>query len=268
MTNEIIPVNDTEVVPQVNLNFEEVCKFVDPNKLGTQQELRFFFELCKMRGMNPLIKEVYWIKYNKNAAAQNVIAVDTFVARAGDHQDYQGYASGWYIQIDPKDPTSVDATEMPFGKCLGAWCSVYRVNQKPLLYRVRFDAYSTGKNRWASDPFGMIEKCAIAGAHRKAYPKSFAQFYTEEELDSGNIKVINPNKGEQNGTEEKQLDRGGQSSEGSSIEGEKSKAPRPNFSRNKTQRRTSQKAKPELQSAADSKRGEKDQGQRTESPAA
>lgn len=229
MTNEIVQVNDAAVVPQVDLNFEEVCKFIDPNKLGTQQELRFFFELCKMRGMNPLIKEVYWIKYSKNAAAQNVIAVDTFVARAGDHQDYQGYDSGWYIQIDPKDPTSVEATQMPFGKCLGAWCSVYRVNKKPLLYRVRFDAYSTGKNRWGSDPFGMIEKCAVAGAHRKAYPKSFAQFYTEEELDSGNIKVINPNKGD--GDEEgKQLDGGEQSSEGGSIEAAKSNAPRPNFS--------------------------------------
>jgi len=254
MTNEIIEVNDAAVVPQVDLNFEEVCKFVDPNKLGTQQELRFFFELCKMRGMNPLIKEVYWIKYSKSAAAQNVIAVDTFVARAGDHQDYQGYASGWYIQTDPKDATSIEPTTMPFGKCLGAWCEVYRVNKKPLLYRVRFDAYSTGKNRWGSDPFGMIEKCAIAGAHRKAYPKSFAQFYTEEELDSGNIKVINPNKGD--GDEEgNQLDRGRQSSEGSSIEAAKSEAPRPNFKRRKgtSQRKGRSESKGDQSTGSDTK---------------
>lgn len=255
MTNEIVEANrdNASVTPQVDLNFEEVCKFIDPNKLGTPQELKFFFELCKMRGMNPLIKEVYWIKYNKNAVAQNVIAVDTFVARAGDHQNYQGYASGWYIQTDPKNAASVEASGMPFGKCVGAWCEVYRVNKKPLLYRVRFDAYSTGKNRWSTDPFGMIEKCAIGGAHRKAYPKSFAQFYTEEEYDSVNVKIINPDKGDKN--EEGKLDRSGQSSEGSSIEAAKSEAPRPNFSRSKTtaQRKREPKSKGDQSTGKDSK---------------
>ena len=79
--------------PQVDLNYDEVCKFIDPKKLGTPQEYKHFFELCKARKMNPLLKEVYWIKYSSNSAAQNVIGVDTFVSRATEDPNYEGYES-------------------------------------------------------------------------------------------------------------------------------------------------------------------------------
>ena len=207
--NEITPFAQKSVAnptPTLDLDFEEVCKFIDPKKLGTPQEYKHFFELCKMRGMNPLLKEVYWIKYSSNQAAANVIAVDTFVARAGDHQDYEGYESGWYIQKDPKDPNSVETTVMPYGRIVGAWCSVFRTNMKPFVSRVRIDAYSTGKSRWGTDPAGMIEKCAIAGAHRKAYPKSFAQLYSWEEMDQAReVKDVTPPKKQEAKTPSQQV---------------------------------------------------------------
>ena len=262
--------------PQVDLNYEEVCKFIDPKKLGTPQEYRHFFELCKARKMNPLLKEVYWIKYSANTAAQNVIGVDTFVSRAAEDPNYEGYESGWYIQKDPKDTTSVEPTNMPFGKIVGAWCQVFKTNKKPLLYRVRFDAYSTGKSRWVSDPFGMIEKCAIAGSHRKAYPKSFAQFYTQEEYDSGNIKNITPETGETNERQEPKSELAGskQSTPGSSIERDKANSPRPNSrgsriqgSQMSTSKKTSTKQQP-AESSSDSKSSREDKGQRTSSSGA
>ena len=207
--NEITPFAQKSVAnptPTLDLDFEEVCKFIDPKKLGTPQEYKHFFELCKMRGMNPLLKEVYWIKYSSNQAAANVIAVDTFVARAGDHHDYEGYESGWYIQTDPKDPNKVASTHQPYGKIVGAWCSVFRTNMKPFVSRVRIDAYSTGKSRWGTDPAGMIEKCAIAGAHRKAYPKSFAQLYSWEEMDQAReVKDVTPPKKQEAKTPSQQV---------------------------------------------------------------
>jgi len=185
----------TNPTPKLDLDFDEVCKFIDPKKVGTPQEYKHFFELCKMRGMNPLLKEVYWIKYSAQGSAANVIAVDTFVSRAGDHQDYEGYETGWYIQKDPKNPNSVEGTNQPFGNIVGAWCEVFRTNMKPFRSRVRLDAYTTGKMRWNTDPSGMIEKCAIAGAHRKAYPKSFAQMYSWEEMDQAKeVKDVTPPK--------------------------------------------------------------------------
>ena len=194
--NEITPFAQKVMnnpTPKIDLDFDEVCKFIDPKKVGTPQEYKHFFELCKMRGMNPLLKEVYWIKYSAQGSAANVIAVDTFVSRAGDHQDYEGYATGWYIQTDPKNPNSVEHTNQPFGNIVGAWCEVFRTNMKPFTSRVRLDAYTTGKMRWNTDPSGMIEKCAIAGAHRKAYPKSFAQMYSWEEMDQAKeVKNVTP----------------------------------------------------------------------------
>ena len=257
--------------PQVDLNYDEVCKFIDPKKLGTPQEYKHFFELCKARKMNPLLKEVYWIKYSSNSAAQNVIGVDTFVSRATEDPNYEGYESGWYIQKDPEDAASVEPTTMPFGKIVGAWCQVFKTDKKPILYRVRFDAYSTGKSRWVSDPFGMIEKCAIAGAHRKAYPKAFAQFYTQEEYESGNIKDITPEKGETNEGQESKSELAGsrQSTSRSSIEKDKKNAPRPNSRRSRNEgsqmlgSKTDSTEQQSTEPSSDTKSNGKDKGQGT-----
>ena len=158
---------------------EEICKFVDPKNQATKEELKFFFEICKSRNLNPYLKEVYFVKYgNQNAAI--IIGVDTFISRANEHEDYMGFKSGWIIINEEGKPVK---TEIPHGELYGAWCEVHRKNKVPLTQTVVFSEFSTGRNRWHSAPFQMIDKVAQATAHRKAYPKSFQHLYGWEEMD-------------------------------------------------------------------------------------
>lgn len=177
----------TKLTTQNNNNkeliFEEVKKFIDPKGQATPQELTFFFELCKERNLNPMLKEVYFIKYGSGQATI-VVGVDTFVARANDHSDYEGYKSGWIVG----EENNATTTDVPFGNILGAYCEVFRTGKQPTRATVRFAEYSTGKNRWATAPWQMIEKVAISSAHRKAYPKYFAQLYGWEEMDQAKTK--------------------------------------------------------------------------------
>ena len=158
---------------------EEISKFIDPRNQGSKEEHRFFFEICKSRDLNPFTKEVYFIKYGSQNAAI-VIGVDTFISRANEHHDYMGFKSGWIV-INAEGVAV--RTEIPHGKLYGAWCEIHRKDKVTLTQTVVFSEYSTGKNRWQSAPFQMIDKVAQATAHRKAYPKSFQHLYGWEEMD-------------------------------------------------------------------------------------
>ena len=158
---------------------EEISKFIDPRNQGSKEEHRFFFEICKSRDLNPFTKEVYFIKYGTQNAAI-VIGVDTFISRANEHHDYMGFKSGWIIINEEGKAVK---TEIPHGRLYGAWCEIHRKDKVTLTQTVVFSEYSTGKNRWQSAPFQMIDKVAQATAHRKAYPKSFQHLYGWEEMD-------------------------------------------------------------------------------------
>ena len=158
---------------------EEISKFIDPRNQGTKEEHRFFFEICKSRDLNPFTKEVYFIKYGTQNAAI-VIGVDTFISRANEHHDYMGFKSGWIII---NEEGKAVRTEIPHGKLYGAWCEIHRKDKVVLTQTVVFSEYSTGKSRWNTAPFQMIDKVAQATAHRKAYPKSFQHLYGWEEMD-------------------------------------------------------------------------------------
>ena len=190
-TADLIPFSQSQ--REWNFDYNEVINQVDPQKKGSPAEHKYFFELCKAQGYNPLTQEVYFIKYG-NTKATIVTNVDTIVGRANTFPDYDGYEVGWFIgtEADPKK------TDMPFGKLLGAWCIVGSKNKsKPTKAEVRFDAYNTGQSRWKIDPFGMIAKCAITAAHRKAYPKAFKGIYEWSEMDQakdGKAKNVPPPK--------------------------------------------------------------------------
>ncbi|BAQ85999.1 phage recombination protein Bet [uncultured Mediterranean phage uvMED] len=188
-TAQVVPFQNKEW----DFDIKEVIKHVDPHGNGTPAEHKYFFELCKAQNLNPLIKEVYFIKYGNTAAAV-VINVDTFVSRANEYPDYDGYTAGWIVgtEADPKD------SHVPFGKLLGAFCKVGRKGKShDVVATVRLDAFDTGKSRWKIDPWGMIQKCAVAAAHRKAYPKAFTGIYEWSEMDQardGTAKDVTPPK--------------------------------------------------------------------------
>ena len=63
----------------------------------TLPEFKFFTELCKVRKLNPFLKEAYCIKYGNNPA-QIVVGKDAVLKRAVLNTSFDGLESGVIVQ--------------------------------------------------------------------------------------------------------------------------------------------------------------------------
>ena len=80
---------------EVVLSAEIVREFLITGKkeLVTTQEIAFFLGICKARGLNPFLKDVYIIKYGSEPAAI-VTAIDFYRSRARAATDCTGWQKG------------------------------------------------------------------------------------------------------------------------------------------------------------------------------
>ena len=59
----------------------------------TMPEFKMFTELCKVRKLNPFLKEAYLIKYSDKKPAQIVVGKDAILKRAVLNNKYNGMKS-------------------------------------------------------------------------------------------------------------------------------------------------------------------------------
>lgn len=147
-----------------------------------------FLVTCQSARLNPYKKEAYLVGYDsKDGPSFDVItSVWALHKRASGSGLLGGYRSG--VIIRRKD----GAIAYPIGAwfdetdvLLGAWGEVHRKDIPiPFTSTVKRTAYDTGKSRWAKDPGGMIEKCALAAALKKAFPLEVDGVYVSEEMDA------------------------------------------------------------------------------------
>ena len=64
----------------------------------TNQEFKLFTELCKVRKLNPFLREAYLIKYKAGVPAQLVVGKDAILKRAVLNSNYDGMESGIIVQ--------------------------------------------------------------------------------------------------------------------------------------------------------------------------
>lgn len=188
MSNQIIKYQtmqgDVELSPQI---IKQYLVNGDADKV-TDQEVKFFIELCKYRQLNPFIKEAHLIKYG-NQPAQIVVAYDVFIARAEQNEHYKGYKSGIIVLSSDNELIYRNgALKLPTESIVGGWCEVYRDDYKePIRVEVSFEEYVGTKangevnRQWSTKPAFMITKVAEGQAHRKAFPNEFKGMYLEEE---------------------------------------------------------------------------------------
>ncbi len=138
-------------------------------KNATNDELSLFLYRCKNMGLDPLKPgQVHFIKYGSSPGTI-VVGIDGFRSRADRTGNYAGISRG--VTRDDK------------GKCIGAWCEVYRKDwSHPAKAEVSLAEYTTGKAMWAKMPETMIQKVAEVAALRMAFPNELGGFYAEEEL--------------------------------------------------------------------------------------
>lgn len=138
-------------------------------KGATDDELKLFLYRCKNMGLDPLKPgQVHFIKYGSNPGTV-VIGIDGFRSRASKTGKHVGTKRG--ISLDDK------------GRCIGAWCEVYRSDwQHPAREEVPLAEYNSQKGNWHRMPQTMIKKVAEVAALRMAFPDELGGVYAEEEL--------------------------------------------------------------------------------------
>ena len=156
----------------------------------TNQEFKFFTELCKVRKLNTFLREAYLIKYKAGIPAQLVVGKDAILKRAVLNPNYDGIESGIIVQ---KQDGSVEERQGTFKlgdeQLVGGWARVFRKDwTHPTYSSVSFNevAQKTGQGQlnsnWNTKGATMVEKVAKVRALRETFVEDLAGMYEAEEM--------------------------------------------------------------------------------------
>lgn len=178
---------------QIKLTPSIVQKYIvgDDNGQITLPEFKFFTELCKVRKLNPFLKEAYCIKFGSNPA-QIVVGKDAVLKRAVLNPNFDGIESGVIVQaietgeiIERKGTFYIKNEE----RLVGGWAKVYRKDwSHPTYCSVSFDevAQKTKEGylnkQWATKGGTMVEKVAKVRALRETFVEDLGGMYEADEM--------------------------------------------------------------------------------------
>lgn len=161
----------------------------------TNQEFKLFTELCKVRKLNPFLREAYLIKYKAGTPAQMVVGKDAILKRAVLNANYDGMESGIIVQ---KEDGSLEERQGTFKlsneELVGGWARVFRKDwTHPIYASVSFDEVAQKKSdgnlnsNWSTKKATMIEKVAKVRALRETFVEDLAGMYEAEEMQEDTI---------------------------------------------------------------------------------
>lgn len=187
-----------EIVVKYNIGDDEIKltpKIVQDYIVGTDaqitmQEFKLFTELCKVRKLNPFLREAYLIKYKSGTPASIVVGKDAIVKRAVLNSQFNGMESGIIVTNTNDEVIERPGTfKLPTEKLVGAWARVYRKDwEYPVYQSVSIDeaiqkkSDGTINSNWTKQPGVMIEKVAKVRALREAFVEDLSGMYEAEEM--------------------------------------------------------------------------------------
>lgn len=199
-------------------------RFIQPAS-GTEDEAKHFIEVCEIFGLNPLLGDVVFQRYETRQGPRvNFITTrDGLLRIAMAQQDFVGTPNsavvkeGDHFKLDPSTGTVEHQFGTKRGKILGAWARMEHKRFKPVSVFVDFDEYfkanaqsqqsKGGSPIWDKMPSAMIQKIAEVFVLRRQFP--LGGLTTAEEMgfdnlssdnegqDSPNVITIQPSKEKQ-----------------------------------------------------------------------
>lgn len=155
----------------------------------TNQEFKLFTELCKVRKLNPFLREAYLIKYSPKVPAQLVVGKDAILKRAVLNANYDGIESGIIVQ---KEDGTVEERQGTFRleteQLVGGWARVYRKDwSHPTYSSVSFSEVAQKtqgqlNSNWSNKGATMVEKVAKVRALRETFVEDLGGMYEAEEM--------------------------------------------------------------------------------------
>lgn len=150
---------------------------------STDLELKFFIEQCKRTGLDPVTRQIYFIKDNKGKVniQTSIDGLRLIAERSGD---YQGQTPAQWCGDDGKWVDVWLSDKLPAAARVGVWKKNFR---EPLYAVAVFSEYAQRTREgnlnyiWDSKPALMISKVAEALALRKAFPNDMSGIYTQDE---------------------------------------------------------------------------------------
>jgi len=159
-------INPGLTTEQIDLIKRTICKD------ATENELALFLYQCERTRLDPLSRQIYFVKYNGKVTI--IVAIDGYRSIAGRTGLYAG--SDDYVFDNEEKPNK--ATVTVYKMIQGQRC--------PFSATARWAEYYPGEKlgfKWRSMPTLMLGKCAEALALRKAFPQELSGLYTPEEME-------------------------------------------------------------------------------------
>lgn len=156
----------------------------------TMPEFKLFTELCKVRKLNPFLREAYLIKYSNNQPASIVVGKDAILKRAVLNAKYDGMKSGIVVLTEKGEVIERKGTfKLETEILVGGWAEVFRKDWNNSIYcsvslaeAIQKKGNGEPNSNWSKQPATMIEKVAKVRALREAFVEDLGGMYEAEEM--------------------------------------------------------------------------------------
>jgi len=179
---------------EINLNIDMVKKYlITPATAAesvTLQEFVFFLNICRSRGLNPFIKDVYPVKYGSDPLAI-ITSIDFLRKRAAAEADCEGWDKGVIVyKKETKEARESAGIVLPGEEVIGGWFRGYKKGwRKDFYLEVNLSGYLKKTKEGNLTRFWqeanwptMISKVAEAQGLRTMWPGKFSKMFLAEEI--------------------------------------------------------------------------------------
>jgi phage recombination protein Bet len=180
-TGEILRINpQAPELPEWESKIDLVRRTVASG--ATPDELELFFHQARRAGLDPLAKQIYFVKRQGKGVVQVGIDGLRLIAER----------TGAYAGNDDPEFTAPNERGYPSS----ARVVVYKMvagQRCPFSATARWDEYFPGDAQgfqWKRMPHAMLGKCAEALALRKAFPADMSGLYVHEEMEQAGVSEV------------------------------------------------------------------------------